>query len=224
MQQIFEYKCISIYNNAMKRNILSLLLLPFFLLSCSFLEDDKKPNEKEDTNTQEQEETPPQKEEYPLVYDGPSVVFLNYGDSYQISGVHLEGTNKDPELTYTCSSTTYKNSATVNENGVVTAMEYNRNLSENTNENVVVYVRSKYSQNDRYIPIRFVICHFQEDVDFDTFLYGENYYFYTSTGIVENLKCHYADAEETEPWYAECTLVEEETGKYFNTTISKSFH
>ena len=100
-------------------------------------------------------------------------------------------------------------------------MEYDRSKSENTNENVTVTIRSKYFESGKSITIRFVICHFAENVSFDTIRSGGNYCFYTSTGIVENLVCHY-DGEN--PWYAECILYEENTGKYFETTISKSFN
>ena len=207
----------------MKRNFLSLLLLPLFLVSCSRFNDEPKTSEKENEETQETEESP-KTEYYPLVYDGPTTICLNYGATYQIEGIHLEGTDKDSELTYSIHSNTFSNAATISENGLVTAMEYDWSVSQNTNENVVVTVRSKYAQNPSSISIRFVICHFAEGADFQTIMDGGNFYFYTSTGIVENLKCHYSDAAETDPWYAECTLVEENTGKYFHTTISKSFN
>ena len=206
----------------MKRNILSVLLLPLFLTSCFLFDGGEKDNDNKQTENTQEEKNTQQTETYSLVYDGPTTVILNYGDSYQLSTAKLEGTNKDPNTTYSIRSNTYKNAARVTETGLVTAMEYDRSLSENINEDVKVTLSSEYASNS--IIVRFVICHFQENVSFDTIMNGENYYFYTSTGIVENLKCNWNDSQETEPWYAECTLYEEDTGKYFNTTISKSFN
>ena len=60
----------------MKINILSLLLLPLLLVSCSIFNEDKKSDNNKTENTQEQEEEIPKIDYYPLVYDGPTTIFL----------------------------------------------------------------------------------------------------------------------------------------------------
>lgn len=62
----------------MKRNFLSLLLLPILLVSCSIFNEDKKSDNNKTENTQEQEEEIPKIDYYPLVLDGPTTICLNY--------------------------------------------------------------------------------------------------------------------------------------------------
>ena len=203
----------------MKRNILSLLLLPLLLAGCFSSEKEKTPTEEP-----QKQEDPPRQELYPLVYEGPQTVIINYGAEYQINAPHLDGSDKDPELIYTYHKGTYENAGSVSATGLVKAMEYDRSVSENINEYFTVSIRSNYANNPNSVSLRFVVCHLHEDVSFEEISDGGNFHFFISTGIVENLVCHYSDAEKTQPWYAECTLVEEETGKYFDATISKSFN
>ena len=203
----------------MKRNILSLVLLPLLLAGCFDSGTDKTPAEEP-----QKEEDPPRPQLYPLVYEGPQTIIVNYGAQYQINAPHLEGTDKDPELIYTYNHVTYSGAGSVTQTGLVTAMEYDRSVSENINECFTVSIRSNYATAGSSVILRFIVCHYHEDASFEEISDGGNFYFFTSTGIVENLVCHYNDAEKTQPWYAECTLVEEETGKYFDTTISKSFN
>lgn len=203
----------------MKRNILSLLLLPLLLVGCFSSEKEKTPTEEP-----QKQEDPPRPELYPLVYEGPQTIIINYGAQYQINPPHLQGSDKDAELIYTYNKVTYAGAGSVTQTGLVTAMEYNRSLSENINECFTVSIRSNHATSESTVILRFVVCHLHEDASFEEISDGGNFHFFISTGIVENLVCHYNDAEKTQPWYAECTLVEEGTGKYFDTTIGKSYN
>lgn len=206
----------------MKKNIFLFALLPFLLSSCSlnFFNRNLKQDDTPQEGLEQEEEPEGIKYEdlYELSYNGPAVTVLKYGDTYQISGLLFNGEPRtDVKVGYRISKTYLTDDLSISNTGLITTPKSPCN--ENHNEYFEVTISSGYVKNQ--VTLRFAIVQMEENVSFDTILNGKDYYFYTSTGIVENLKVNMYD-EETY-WYAECVLHEEGTNESFATTISKSY-
>ena len=73
-----------------KRNYFSIILFVLALSSCSLFDTEEKP--KSNTPENQQKEEGSQKfDYYPLVYEGPQTICINYGYNNQVNNKHPYG-------------------------------------------------------------------------------------------------------------------------------------
>ena len=189
------------------------------LCSCSLFDTPKaKEDNKEQSEQKQEDQTGPGITQYEGTFVGKGRTIINYGESYQIK-ILFDGQERDDiPLIYRLGKNYAVDDVIISDTGLVTAPQYSVSR-QNTNEFFEVVVASTYLKNQ--ISIWFVIANYKEDVTFNEIFDGDNYWFYSSTGIIENLVRH--ESEPGKPWYAECTIHEEGTNESFSTTITKSY-
>ncbi len=202
----------------MKRKFM-FALLPLLLCSCfSSGKKDSTQDNTEDTSQKEDTVQPTGITQYEGTFVGKARTIINYGSNYQIKVLFDGQERNDIPLTYQMGKNYGVTDVTISNTGLITAPAYSV-TRPNTNELFEVVVSSSYLKSQ--LNLWFVVARYKEDVTFNEIFEGDNFGFYTSTGIIENLVRH--ESEPGKPWYAECTIHEEGTNESFSTTISKGY-